>query len=291
MHAVAGILRPCVDVSNFNFFRSTSRLFQSPREPTYPLDSRLFPFHGLEWLANGNFSLKGKKGRTTELEEVQFQASLKEYGSTHILKVIKQKLRRGDGKTIFLHGDSSKYKTAGENVCKSTEKMLPLSERTRCGPYAIFNVLGTSAHAEREFMKTVPQGELDACDMNVLANRFHTSWNCNLRKFSDKRFGDESWNEYLKRQQEGKYIIAYQGHFISVDCKARLVFESFPGINLNSWRGLRDDKDVVIRKIDVPVPPEPKAKKSKHQHPESCPDKLNPIKEDVTLSDMHALDY
>ena len=262
----------------------------SPLKPTYPLDTRSFPFHGVQWLANGRYLLKGKKGRQIEFEEREFEASLKDYGSTHILKVIKQKLRRGDGKTAFVQGDSSKCETVGKNVCKGTEKMLPLSERTRCGPNAIFNVLGTSAHAEREFMKTVPQGELDSCDMKVLANRFHTSWNCNLRKVSDKKFGEESWNEYLKRQQEGKYIIAYQGHFISVDCEERLVFESFPGINLDRWRGLREDKDVVIRKIDIPVPPEPKAKKSKHQHPKSCPDKLNPIGEDVTLSDMHALD-
>ena len=41
----------------------------------------------------------------------------------------------------------------------------------------------------------------------------------------------------------------------------------------------------------VPKKCKRKEKARKLQDPKSYPDKLNPIKEDVTLSDMHALDY
>ena len=201
------IRRPSVNWSSLNFIRSTSNKSlraNSPkkipkakprRSPTYPRDTRQFPWWAVAITADGQYELTTKKRKKVKISREEFEGQLKEYGSRPVLQTINEKLRPGSGKRLHFHGDSSKSESV--RPCESNGSILPISERTRCGPHAIFNVLGTSDHAETLFMRKVPQGELDSCDMRTLANRFSLNWNCSLQKISDKNYGHETWIDYL----------------------------------------------------------------------------------------------
>ena len=189
------------------------------------------------------------QAQRVEWERSEFHEALRKMGLHSTVKLLTA-LRPGDKKKVFMNGDNSDYKRQR----RRTHKIGPISERTRCGIYAIFNVLGTSQYEEDSFMRQVPEQSLSTCSISILADLCLRIWSCNLKRIRDELVGEENWTTFLKRQQTGKYIMADRGHCISFDCDKRLVYESPKPSCLDSWRGPSIMNGVEVRRIERHMP-------------------------------------
>ena len=170
-----------------------------------------------------------------------------------------------------LIGDKSKHPMYGQKhmekpgerslVPRSEEEKeydsIP-SERVRCLPNALFDVLGFKRKLERKFYREQIQGSLDVCDIRFFSNVVKRDLNINLMHLKPKdvtsdpashKSPHETWLTFFSRQTTGKYLLIDSGHAQGIDCARKLVW-----VASRVCRGLEmltvvDERRAFARKI------------------------------------------
>jgi hypothetical protein len=150
-----------------------------------------------------------------------------------------------------LVGDKSKHEEG------DPYDSLP-SERVRCLPYALMDVIGYPKRMESKLFRGESKGSLNVCDIRYFSNVVKRKLNINLEHLklravasdpTSHKHPNESWLTFFARQATGKYLLIDCGHAKGIDCENKVVWHGSRQVSGLELLTILDEKRAYARKI------------------------------------------